>query len=223
MRASLVGVAGPSTVSAVYKSPLIAPFLAQPPRALPAFAYLNSTDGGRTIRVFDDDCHCDAPSAMYSHAYLTQLLAHLLGDRRSWHAPFDAATTSVVVDCHYDGIAWNDTTALKVYLVDKLSYVVSTIILQTLNVRRATKHVDTVCGFATVRVGDSAEYHYLLRLEFPFDFGPFDEVVVNAPAMAAWDVTVLRTRERLLAYGTSGVFRGTPKTQGNYLYYNCVI
>ncbi|KDO28689.1 hypothetical protein SPRG_06543 [Saprolegnia parasitica CBS 223.65] len=217
--ASLVGVAGDSSVSAVYTSPLIALFLKQPPvQVLPTFAYLNSTDGGRTIRVFEDNCHCDIPSTMYSHAYLTRLLSHLLGEHRSWHAPFDAATTSVVVDCHYDGIRWNDTTALKVYLVDKLSYVVSTIILQTLNVRRSAKHIDTVCGFATIHVGDS--YHHLLRLEFPFNVGPFDEVKVNAPALAAWDVTVLRTGEALLAYGTSGVFRETPKTQGNYFYYN---
>ncbi|OQR89177.1 hypothetical protein ACHHYP_06438 [Achlya hypogyna] len=229
-RAALFGVNGLAAPSIAYRSPFIERFLASLGEGnssgpIMPILYLTSPDGGATINVLDSGCPAAKPGGMYCPTYLTELLGHLFSPPRLWH-PVGIRNFSVVVDCGYGGILLHDTTALKVHLLDAARATVTTVVLQTINVLRPDKHIAGVGGLANVATtnlsvpAQAATYHHLLRRDFPFELGPFEEVALDATAPATWAATQLSTGERFVLFGTDGLYRGTPRLHGNYAHYN---
>ncbi|KDO28692.1 hypothetical protein SPRG_06546 [Saprolegnia parasitica CBS 223.65] len=236
-RTALYGAAAPAELSNVYYSPLIGPFLrrvAANASYLAALAptphlnvlYIDQTEPSETLTVSRTSCGNYFPSdAMYNQSYVAPLLHQLLDAQRSWHA-VDLADHVVVVDCAYTGRLLNDTTALKLHLIDLTQTNVTTVFLQTMLLTRPAKCMTLSGGLANVvtspihGVAAPATYFHLLGIEFPFVLAPFERIALQDPSETQWHATVHSSGERVILSGTDGVYRESPAIQGNYDFYH---
>ncbi|OQR82270.1 hypothetical protein ACHHYP_16295 [Achlya hypogyna] len=234
---ALLGVCAPAQLSNVYTSPLVVPFLASlvdgtaslralAPGAQLSLVYVDAGTNGSLVTSLESCSDYRPSDAMYNRSFVAPLLWNLLG---TWHA-VDLSDVAVVIDCQYTGRAINDTTALKLHLVDPTATNVTTVFLQTMLLSRPTKFMTEASGLvnvltapvAGVVAGDApaAEYLHLLGIEFPFVLMPFERIELHNPREPMWAATVLSTGEQVVVTGTDGVYRESPQMQGNYDYYN---
>ncbi|EQC33984.1 hypothetical protein SDRG_08663 [Saprolegnia diclina VS20] len=236
-KAALYGATAPAELSNVYYSPLIGPFLrlvasnasylaAVAPTSRLDVLYIDQNESLENLAVSATSCGTYRETdAMYTRSFLTPLLHELLDAQRSWHA-IDLRDHVVVVDCAFTGRLLNDTTALKLHLIDRTQTNVTTIFLQTMLLTRPAKCMTLGGGLVNVVTSPihskagPATYYHLLGIEFPFVMAPFERIALQNPKETQWRATVLSSGERVILSGTDGVYRASPALQGNYDYYH---
>ncbi|OQR88815.1 hypothetical protein THRCLA_10080 [Thraustotheca clavata] len=147
----------------------------------------------------------------------------------------------VIVDCQYDGSLFNDTTALKVHLLDPLQINLTTIFLQTMTLVRPAKFMTEASGLENVMIASMrkmtfkddvlhstqlVKYHHLLGIEFPYMINPFEPIQLLNPISSVdstWEAIIAKSDEFVKIIGTDGVYRESPQMQENYGHYNWIL
>ncbi|KAF0713027.1 Aste57867_4554 [Aphanomyces stellatus] len=208
------------------------------PTSAPIVAYLDLTDSSATVAALQPTA-CSPPQLgadfLYDIAYVQPLLQYTLSDVGDW---LNTTNNFIVVDCSFDGRTLGDTTAFKLYLMDKTMTNLSTLIVQTMSVSRPDKHLLTTGGVAMITTTPLASlivdqstqivtstvpatYSVTIGFTFPYEWDTFQLVVLDdlIPPTGQWHATVQSTGEHFLFSGTTGMYHGSPTVQANFAYY----
>ncbi|KAH9114278.1 hypothetical protein AeMF1_011625 [Aphanomyces euteiches] len=148
----------------------------------------------------------------------------------------------IVVDCSYEGRQHQDTTNIKLYLLDRnlkwlVTYQLQTI-MANIPARRDTMPTGTVSytnlSLASLTASSStpqpgvdhtagmtssatATHQLMSSRGFPFNAAPFDPVTIQSVTeTGAWNATVDSTGLQMILQGFGGMYRGSQNEQANY-------
>ncbi|KAF0697396.1 Aste57867_11914 [Aphanomyces stellatus] len=208
------------------------------PPEYPYIAYLDIPGSTSTVAALQPIA-CTPPvlvaDFLFDIAYVQPLLQYTLSEVGDW---LNATNNFIVVDCSFDGRTLGDTTAFKLYLIDKTMTNLSTLIVQTMSVSRPDKHLLTTGGVAMITTTPLASlivdqstqivtstvpatYSVTIGFTFPYEWDTFQLVVLDdlIPPTGQWHATVQSTGERFLFAGTTGIYHGSPTVEANFGYY----
>ncbi|RHY29803.1 hypothetical protein DYB32_005800 [Aphanomyces invadans] len=255
----LGGVSTPPTQTIAYLSPLISAFLpvvvSNPSLVRSTFealggspsnksfvGYLDTPDAlssgtcfGPTSPITVASSGCRTPSDidyLYKPSYLHNVLKYALAEFPSWNL----TDLWVVFDCSYEGRQVDDTTVVKVFLVDSNVESFSTLMLQVLSIHRPAKQRRTSGGVAmftstpvaSMEVVDglvtssaTARYDVAMGFLFPYEWAPFEPIELESlvPPDGQWHATIVSTNEAFVFAGTTGIFRRSPDIQASFNYF----
>ncbi|KAF0718149.1 Aste57867_1860 [Aphanomyces stellatus] len=179
------------------------------PTSAPIVAYLDLTDSSATVAALQPTA-CSPPQLgadfLYDIAYVQPLLQYTLSDVGDW---LNTTNNFIVVDCSFDGRTLGDTTAFKLYLIDKTMTNLSTLIVQTMSVSRPDKHLLTTDLFCHQhRPGDLFCHdwvHLSLRVgHIPIDYAQRFESRSHVQWQAVVESAGERFKANFLANGLPG-------------------
>ncbi|KAF0694770.1 Aste57867_14368 [Aphanomyces stellatus] len=253
----LMGVSSAHTLSNTYGSPLAVPFLSAllanttvVHAAIDTLAQLQGANTSNSTVVYIDgdppsvsfNAMCSQSSTadfLYDPTVLLPLLGHILAPTSLLqNAPL------VFVDCFYDGRILNDTTTLKVVLVDPAFTTITTLLVQTLTISRCSPRVpqwprhiyNHTAGFVHPRCPCLSWSPMHVRRHVHDDnwarisirsqrFRARQHVThanfkwsmsLTPTSSGAWPAHIVSTGEDITLMATEGIYRSAPDVQGSY-------